>query len=333
MNHIAVIGEAVADAFLPGAGDPGEGLRLDVRPGGGPANTAVALARLGTPTRFLGRLNGGPFGRMLRRHLVASGVDVSGAVEAPENATLAVTAVGPDGQAAYDFYAEGTADWQWTGDELEARIPHGACAVHTGSLALVTDPGGPLIEDLLERMRPHATISVDPNVRPGIVPSATYRERLARWTRQADVLRLSDDDLRELVPDGSFEEVAKAWHADGVALVVLTLGAGGAVASLRGRPVEVPAVAVRAVDTVGAGDAFMAGMLHALGLAGRLGGRLDDLDAEDVRAALGFAARVAAETVRVPGADPPWAHRLPADVLDPVRGRAPAGADRDPAGA
>lgn len=297
MGSVVVVGEAVADAFL-GEG----GTRLDVRPGGGPANTAVALARLGTSTRFLGRLSEGPFGRMLREHLVASGVDVSGCVQADENATLAVAAVDEEGQASYEFYAQGTADWQWTREELAGSVPADAVAVHTGSLALAIEPGGPVIEELLKRVRPGATVSIDPNARPGIVPAEIYRERMGCWARRADIVRLSDDDLRVL--GTGFDDACAAWHADGVALAVLTLGARGVVASLRGSLVEVPAVEVRVVDTVGAGDAFMGAMLHALGP--HLGGRLDGLGVDDVRAALEFAVQVAAETVQVPGADPPW---------------------------
>ncbi|HEY8479895.1 MAG TPA: carbohydrate kinase [Spirillospora sp.] len=296
MGSVAVIGEVVVDAFLGG-----DGTRLDVRPGGGPANTAVALARLGTPTRFLGRIGGGPFGNLLREHLVTSGVDVSGCVDAAENATLAVAAVDGEGEASYEFYVRGTADWQWTREELEACFPEGVAAVHTGSLALAMDPGGPRIEELLDRVRPAATVSVDPNARPGIVPPEVYRERMRRWTRRADIVRLSDEDLAVL-GDG-FDDACAAWHDDGAALVVLTRGADGAVASLRGERVTVPAADVDVVDTVGAGDAFMGGMLHALGP--RLGGRLDDLTLGEVKAALEFAAWVAGETVKVPGADPP----------------------------
>ncbi|WP_067811312.1 carbohydrate kinase family protein [Actinomadura kijaniata] len=309
---LTVIGETVADAFLPDRGlDPP--LRLEVRPGGGPANTAVALARLGTPTRFLGRLSTGAFGRLLRRHLAESDVDVSGCVAAPQEATLAVATVGEDGQAEYDFYARGTADWQWTREELAARVPDGA-AVHTGSLALATDPGGPLIEEVLERVRPHATVSIDPNVRPGIIAPAVYRERLPRWARLADVIRLSEDDLDAL--GLSLAEVCDTWHASGVRLIVVTRGADGAVASLSGERVEVPGVPTRVADTVGAGDAFMAALLHWLNRGALLGGRLEAVRPEQVRTALTFAAHIAAATVGVPGADPPWARDLAPSVLD-----------------
>ena len=311
MSEIAVIGEAVADAFLPGEPDAGEALRMEVRPGGGPANTAVALARLGTSARFLGRLGHGPFGRLLRRHLLASGVELD-AVDAAEEATLAVAAIDRDGQAAYEFYARGTADWQWTREELAEREPRVA-AVHTGSLALAMEPGGPFIEELLERLRGQAAISIDPNVRPGIVAPEVYRARVARWTRLADIVRLSEEDLAVLAPGVPVAETCDAWHADGVRLVVVTRGGDGALGSLDGERVEVPAVAVKAVDTVGAGDAFMAGLLHWLNRQGALG---LELTPDGVRTALTFASHIAAETCRVPGADPPWADALSPRVLE-----------------
>jgi fructokinase len=309
MSEIAVIGEAVADAFLPTEQASGL-LELRVRPGGSPLNTAVALGRLGTPTRFLGRLAAGPFGDLSREHLTGSRVDITGCVHAAERATFAVTGVDAHGQAAYEFYAEGTADWQWTREELAARRPDGASCVHTGSLALVRDPGGPLIENLLEEMRPHATISIDPNLRPLLVAPESYRTRLERWIGLADIFRLSDEDLAQLRPGAGPDEVCDDWHGAGVRLVVITQGAEGALASLDGVRVTVPAMELEPVDTVGAGDAFTAGLLHWLERRDRLGGRLTGVSAEDVRNAMTFAAHVAAETCKVPGADPPWADRL-----------------------
>ncbi len=308
MHDIAVIGEAVADAFLSSASQGQDVLDLRVRPGGGPANTAVALARLGTRTRFIGRIAGGPFGRLLRDHLSASGVSLTASVAAKEQATLAVTTVDAAGQASYEFYTEGTADWQWTREELEERHPEGVSCVHAGSLALALTPGGPLIEELLERVRPSATVSIDPNVRPGVVPPGVYQVRLTRTIGLADIMRVSDEDLSHL--GMSADAALDTWHGHGVRLVVVTRGARGAVGSLDGVRVTVPAVDVEPVDTVGAGDAFTAGLLHWLRRSGHLGGRMTDLTAEDVRRAMEFAALVAAETCRVPGADPPWGESM-----------------------
>ena len=167
MRPIVVIGEAVADAFVdPARSDRPGALELSVRAGGGPANTAVALGRLGSPIRFLGRISSGVLGQSILDHIAASRVDVSACVRTPAPATLAITALDAGGKATYDFYVDGTSDWGWTAEELAARRPRDAACVHTGSLALVLAPGGPLIEQTLRESRAWATISIDPNARP-----------------------------------------------------------------------------------------------------------------------------------------------------------------------
>ncbi|WP_381802786.1 carbohydrate kinase [Streptomyces niveus] len=313
---VTVLGECVADAFTdPGASSPGE-LALRALPGGGPANTAVALARLGTPTRFAGRFSTDIFGTLFRARLSASGVDLTGSATAPEPSTLAVADLDETGQATYTFYADNAADWQWTDDELTNTGLDEAACLHTGSLALIRQPGGSRIEDHLARVREHVTVSIDPNVRPLLVPPAAYRERLTRWCALADILRLSEEDLALLLPGASPEEACDTWHAAGARFVVITLGGRGALASLDGLRIAVPSPAVDVVDTVGAGDSFTAGLLHRLAALGHLGGRLDGLSLEDVTDACSFGARVAALTCSVPGANPPWMDEavLEADV-------------------
>jgi fructokinase len=318
-DAVTVIGECVADAFTDRARPPAVGLTLQVRPGGGPANTAATLARLGTPTRFLGRLSQDVFGAMLRDRLGAAGVDLSGSVDAAEHSTLAVADVDDAGDASYTFLSEGAADWQWSDEELAAALrPQTAC-VHTGSLALALSPGGARIEDALAAVRGRATVCLDPNVRTRIVPSALYRERLDRWCRLTDILRLSRDDLAELLPGASPEEACDTWHAAGVPLVLVTLGGEGVLASLRGTRLTIPAPPTQVVDTVGAGDAFTAGLLHSLRERGRLGGRLDALTTDDVAAACGHGTQIAAAACSVPGADPPLGNSSPA--LRPGAGR------------
>lgn len=310
---VAVLGECVADAFVrPPATDVGTpAIGLDVLPGGGPANTAVALARLGTPTRFLGRFSEDVFGRLFRDHLASAGANLGRTVTAREPSTLAVADVDEDGRADYSFHAENTADFQWTPQELAAAADGPLACLHTGSLALVRPPGGKAIEELLTDVRARATVSVDPNVRPLLVDPAAYRSALPRWCAAADILRLSDDDLAHLAPEGTTpEQAADAFHADGARLVVVTLGADGVFASLDGERLHAPAPRVDVVDSVGAGDSFMAGFLHSLHTAGALGGRLDALRPEQAATALHFGARVAAAVCAVRGANPPWAGEL-----------------------
>ncbi|MBQ0987031.1 carbohydrate kinase [Streptomyces sp. F63] len=306
-SQVTVLGECVADAFTVSRGEDADGLTLRVLPGGGPANTAVALARLGTPTRFVGRLSGDVFGRLFRARLTAAGADLGDSVTAREPSTLAVADATDPARVRYSFHADGAADWQWTAAELEA-VPLGETAcVHTGSLALARDPGGRRIEEFLARVRPAATVSIDPNVRPLLVPAGVYRDRLDRWCELADILRLSEDDLEVLLPGLPPERACDRWHAAGVPLVVVTLGARGALASLDGRRVAVTAPPAEVVDTVGAGDSFTAGLLHHLGSLGLFGGRLHGLTAGALAEACRTAARVAALTCSVAGANPPWA--------------------------
>lgn len=307
--QVTVLGECVADVFTAPGGDRG-GLMLRMLPGGGPANTAVGLARLGTPSRFLARLSGDVFGRHFRAHLLDSGVDLSDAVAADEPSTLAVADIGTDGQAAYTFHAQGTADWQWTGSELDGAGTGRSVCVHSGSLALALAPGGPAVEGFLARAREHATISIDPNVRTAVVDADAYRRRLPHWCSLADVLRLSEDDLHALHPEAELAAACEDFHRAGARLIVVTHGAGGATISLDGERRTVPGVPVDVIDTVGAGDSFTAGLLHRLSARGLLGGRLEAATLDEVTDACRYAVRVAALTCTVSGPNPPWADHV-----------------------
>jgi fructokinase len=288
---------------------PGE-LALRVLPGGGPANTAVALSRLGTPVRFLGRLSEDPFGRLFRDRLTGSGVDLRDCARAAEPSTLAVAELDEHGSADWSFYAQGTADWQWTAAELAAVDLGGTACVHAGSLTLMRAPGAGLVEDFLLRASASATVSLDPNVRPGLVPPAAYRARLNHWCKLADILRVSEDDLKVLRPGTPLEQACDEWHAAGARLVIVTRGERGALVSLDGVRAQVPGVPVQVVDTVAAGDSFTAGLLHHLGGLGHLGGRLTELTLAEAVAAATLGTRVAALTCSVPGPNPPWADAL-----------------------
>ncbi|MFE9849807.1 carbohydrate kinase [Streptomyces sp. NPDC005576] len=308
---VTVIGEAVADAFVHATAPDGS-TPLTVHAGGGPANTAVALARLGTPTRFAGRLSQGPLGALLRERLAGSGVDLGPSVTSARPATLALARIDDSGAASYDFYAEGTADWQWTPAELTAALAAGPppVCVHTGSLALALPPGGAAIEAALEHTRDTATVCLDPNVRPTLVDVERLRSRLPHWCALADIVRVSADDVELLMPGTGPDEAADRLLAAGAGLAVVTLGGDGALARTRDLDVRVSAPRVDVVDTIGAGDAFTAGLLHRLAADGLLGGRLDGLTGSALRGATEFAVAVAARTCAVAGAQPPYAAEM-----------------------
>ncbi|MEQ7126695.1 carbohydrate kinase [Actinopolymorpha sp. B11F2] len=258
---ITVIGEALIDLV-------GDGAVFQATPGGSPANVAVGLARLGQPCDLLCRISGDSFGARLREHLRTNGVSLRHAVPATEPTTLAIATLDPSGSAAYEFYVEGTADWQWTTTELPSPLPQDVVALHTGSLALAIDPGAAVLEEYLrrERERGAVTISLDPNVRPQLAPDRdASRRRIERQVSYAHVVKASAEDLGWLYPGEPMVDVVRHWCGLGPSLVVLTLGAEGALAlAAGGELVEVSAPRVQVVDTVGAGDAFSAALLSGL---------------------------------------------------------------------
>lgn len=303
---IAVCGEALVD-LVP---TDDTAAMYAALPGGSPANTAVALARLGLPTLLLARLSDDGFGRLLRAHLQTNGVDLARAVPATERSTLAIVSLGADGAAAYRFDVSGTADWQWTAAEL-GPLPTAVRAIHAGSLALALAPGSLALEAFLVRERPRCTISVDPNLRPSLTPDLdAVRTAVQRWLAIADIVKASTEDLELLHPGEDPIDVARRWAAAGPAVVVVTCAEAGAFGVVRGEVISRPAVPTIVVDTVGAGDTFTAGLLEQLDRAGQLGSRLDHLTAADVAAALDRGLRAAAVTCSRPGADPPWAAEL-----------------------
>ncbi|TCC00691.1 carbohydrate kinase [Micromonospora zingiberis] len=303
---VTVLGEAVVDLVQAPDG------RFAAHPGGSPLNVAVGLARLGVPTTLLARFATSRFGRQLRTHAETNGVDLRHAVDTDDPATLAIAALSDDGVAAYDFYVNGTADWQWRDEELSPALT-GRGILHTGSLAVFLSPGADRVADALRTARAQGTlVSVDPNIRPGLIGTpAEARTRTEHLVRLAHLVKASEEDVAWLYPGWPVEDVLRHWQDLGVTLAVVTLGAGGAVAFSGTRGFRQPAPAIDVVDTIGAGDAFTAGMLAELSRAGA------DWSDEDIAAALRYAVEVAAVTCTRAGADPPYRHEL--------RGRAGGG--------
>ena len=300
---IAVLGEALIDLAENGDDEP----RLAL-PGGSPYNVAIGLARLGRPAAFAGRLSSDPLGAILRRHAQRSGVDLSLAVEATEPSTIALVEL-DDGAARYSFHTDGTADFRWTDAEL-ARIPDEIAALHFGSLASWTAPGDAAIARRVAALRRHALISYDPNVRPTLQPDRVRaRSTVEHTLSSVHLAKTSEEDLAWLYPGSGIDEVAQNWLQLGPQLVVVTRGAAGSSAYTPTAAAHPPAHVVEMVDTIGAGDAFTAGLLDALAgteLLDRPGaGRLAALGGQALAELLDAAALVAALTCARAGANPP----------------------------
>ncbi|MER6144514.1 carbohydrate kinase [Streptomyces sparsogenes] len=319
---IVVAGEALID-LVPGRPAPDGPVRADdpapepalpallPRRGGGPYNTAVALARLGSPTAFCSRVSTDGFGEALLRGLRDDGVDTALVQRGAEPTTLAVASIGDDGSAGYGFYVEGTADRLF---ELPAALPDSVAAVSFGTCSLVLEPGASAYEALLRREAARGVFTaLDPNIRAGLIPDAdAYRARFHGWLPHVGLLKLSEEDAAWLAGSQDPAEAAREWLAAGPAAVVLTHGGDGvSVLTRDGGGCSVPGVRVDVVDTIGAGDTVNAALLHRLAghqaLSADAVAKLDDAAWQDV---LGFAARAAAVTCSRAGAEPPYASEL-----------------------
>ncbi len=292
---VLVVGEALVDLIRrPGEPD-------DARVGGSPLNVAVGLSRLGVAAELLTHLGDDAYGELVTEHLAANGVGLVDGSVAPGPTSTARATIGDDGAAAYDFAIA------WA---LPAVPPLATELVHTGSIGAVLEPGASVVVDTVTALRPVATVSYDPNVRPQLMGDRDdARRQVEAMVALADVVKASDEDVAWLHPGAGIAEVARRWLDLGPALVVVTRGGEGAYAVTAAGPVEVIAPAATVADTIGAGDSFMAGLLVALvdaGLAGReREAALRALAGEELRRVLTFAAACAAVTVSRPGADPP----------------------------
>ncbi len=309
---VLVIGEALTD-ILCGP----DGSRA-ARPGGSPANVALGLARLGHPARLATRIGRDDNGRALMRHLLGGGVELTDGSVVCGPSPTATAVLDEHGSATYTFDLH----WDIPPSTLHLVRQDAPGHLHTGSIATALDPGAPHVAAAVRAARAVCTVSYDPNLRPALLDGAeAERARVEAFVAASDVVKASEEDLAWLYPGRRPEEVAAGWAAAGPSLVVLTRGSESTGVFWRAGHREVPVPAVRVVDTVGAGDAFMAGLLSGLLAAGLLGGlptgadstprtRLraataaPELDAT-VADALARANLVAALTCGRPGADPP----------------------------
>ncbi|MGA3219971.1 MAG: carbohydrate kinase [Acidimicrobiales bacterium] len=298
--------------------------RFMAMPGGSCANVAIGLARLGVRTGFAARIARQGFGPWLRQYLSDNGLDLALSVDAPQPATLAAVTLDDQGRASYTFYGPETADWHWQESELPAAnqsalAAYGFSAVHTGSLPIAFEPGGQVLAQWLAKLRQgnDVLISFDPNMRtiPG-TDEAAYLRRLEQIIASSHVVKASNEDVEAMYPGEGPLATAKKWLSAGPTLVVITEGPDGATALHRnGFKAHLSPPVIKIADTIGAGDAFSAGLLayfadrellHPEGIA--------RAERAELEAALAQAIATGAFTCTRPGADPPDAHELEAFV-------------------
>lgn len=293
-----VAGEALVDIVVPTSGP------REHAPGGSPLNVAVGLARLDVPTTLVTRIGDDDFGRLVTEHVRASDVALSpGSVVAGGATSTATAYLDAEHAATYEFELE------W--DLPTVELPRDVLGVHVGSLGATLEPGKAAVMDLVRRAGDaDVFVSYDPNIRPFFL-----HDREAAWRDVCDIgggarlVKLSDEDLALLRPGSQEDDVCRELLAGRhTEVVVLTRGGGGATAYTEGATLHVPAPPTDVVDTVGAGDSFMAAMLAMLcdwNVPSGGDGALRALDDTRVEMLVRGAAAAAAVTCSRRGANPP----------------------------
>lgn len=304
---IWVCGEVLVD-LIPAA-EKSDDLNFNQRVGvigGGPENTAIALARLGHKVEFIDGISSDKWGVAAKKELDADGVGTRFCKFSDKPTCQAIVSLDENGSASYEFVIEGTATFDFSEDWLPDPYKHKPVLLHIGTLVTVIEPAASVIFDWAVQVAELAPIIFDPNIRPAVIGDREkYRAQVEKWVAISSVVKVSDDDLSWLYPGQDHVSIANRWIADGVAVVVITKGAEGLVGVTSQGVVTAPGVKVDVIDTIGAGDTVGAVIAEAIKTVG-----LDELHSAALLVTLEKAARAAAITCTRKGAQPPSAKEL-----------------------
>jgi fructokinase len=289
---------------------------IDVLPagpvvGGGPANTAKALARLGHDVDFIDGISTDAFGVMARKELERDGVGLALSLSSDKPTCTATVTLDAHGSASYEFLIDGTATFDFADSWLPDPERLKPSVLHIGTLVTIVEPASTVLYDWAVKTAEFAPVVFDPNVRTSVVDDrSAYRAAAEKWVEISSVIKLSDDDISWLYPDESMDEVAQRWIANGASLVVVTRGAKGIIGYTEHGFEEVAGAKVTVVDTVGAGDT-----VGAILVEGIVTHSVNGLQGQVLNAVLHRAAIAAGITVSRAGAQPPRLHEL-VEALD-----------------
>ena len=312
MKYIISVGEMLIDFIPDMQALTGSEKKLCYypHPGGAPANVAVAIARLGGASRFIGALSEDGFGQMLAATLVKNHVDaryIQIVKDVPT--TLAMVTLQANGERQFSFYRTGASDTQLKVEELDWSAWHDAAICLVESMAMSVDPARSTIFAIMQHTRQMgALVSFDANIRLGLWSShAAIQQTISKVIERTDILKCSAEEAgfmdetsispleRLAVPQ--LIALGKRLLERGPRLVMITLDAQGALLLTPECQVEVPAPPIRAIDTTGAGDAFMGAILYKLvQLEKATPTALQHLTEQDLRTIGAFANQVAAIT-------------------------------------
>jgi fructokinase len=297
---IWVCGEVLID-LIPGA----DGVRVG-HVGGGPANTAKALARMGHDVQFIDGLSTDEDGQAARKNLLDDEVKLDLALTSEKPTCLAIVSLDANGGASYEFKIAGTATFDFSLDWLPDPSRYKPNVLHIGTLVTAIQPCADVLYDWALQVAEFAPIIFDPNIRPAVLSDRdAYVALVEKWVAISSVIKVSDDDLVWLYPGQELADIASRWVRDGVALVVVTHGAQGLVGYTAEGATKVDGVKIDVADTVGAGDTVGAIIVEAMVEKGIM-----TLIGEELEATLRRAAVAAGITCSRKGAQPPYKHEL-----------------------
>jgi fructokinase len=293
-GQVWVCGEVLID-LIP------DGTERKAVVGGGPANTAKALAKLGIATQFIDGISSDQYGQMALKELQQDGVLLDYVNFSEKPTALAIISLSDAGAATYEFVIDETATFDFSHSWLPDPFKLKPALLHIGTLVTAIEPAASILHEWASQVAEVAPVVFDPNIRPAVMDNRDlYVAAVEKWVAISACVKVSDDDLYWLYPDEKIESVVNRWLSDGVALVVVTYGAKGITGHTSSGSVAVDAVKVEVVDTVGAGDTVGAVLVEAIVEKG-----LSNLTGDFLRNALARAAGAAAITCSRTGARPP----------------------------
>ena len=293
-SQVWVIGEVLIDLIPDGTERKGV-------VGGGPANTAKALAKLGIDTQFIDGISSDKYGQMASKELHNDNVKLDFVHFSDKPTCLAILSLDSSGAASYEFMIEGTATFDFLPTWLPDTLSNKPSLLHIGTLATVIEPGASVLFGWTQSVAQFVPIVFDPNIRPAVLGDRDeYVKKVEKWVEISSAVKVSDEDLNWLYPGKTINEIVNKWLEVGVELVVVTLGDKGITAYRKNEQIFVDAVKVVVVDTVGAGDTVGAVLVEAIVKSG-----LDKLSGEVLETMLNRAVKAAAITVSRTGANPP----------------------------
>jgi fructokinase len=293
-GEVWVCGEVLID-LIP------DGTERKAIVGGGPANTAKALAKLSLEPQFIDGISSDQYGQMALKELHHDGVLLDYVNFSDKPTCLAFVSLSATGQATYEFVIDETATFDFSHSWLPDPFKLKPALLHIGTLVSAIEPAASILHEWASKVAEVAPVVFDPNIRPAVMDNRDlYVAAIEKWVAISAAVKVSDDDLYWLYPDQDIELIIKRWIADGVALVVVTYGAKGLTGYTAAGSVAVDAVKVEVVDTVGAGDTVGAVLVEAIVEKG-----LSNLTGDLLKQTLMRAAKAAAITCSRMGAKPP----------------------------